>query len=184
MSTPQSNDMTATWYVRCRWCLAVGTVPGPAKAYFNDYDATCEACGERVEIMGRVKGSVLLHGTECPCDDRCTGARGPLCSCSCGGKNHGAGLSCDRPHIAGGIPVLRFPKTGDVERGKRIRERVEALRTKLCSDPTFREKNQGRWVADFGRYLDIRQALSDLSRVEDLRSHTGREKLLTKLGRF
>jgi hypothetical protein len=25
-----------------------------------------------------------------PCDDRCTGATGHKCQCSCGGKNHGA----------------------------------------------------------------------------------------------
>ena len=26
------------------------------------------------------------------CDARCMGARGPSCSCSCGGANHGAGF--------------------------------------------------------------------------------------------
>jgi hypothetical protein len=25
------------------------------------------------------------------CDARCTGATGPACSCSCGGRNHGGG---------------------------------------------------------------------------------------------
>jgi hypothetical protein len=29
---------------------------------------------------------------ECPCDGRCTGARGHSCDCSCGGANHGSNL--------------------------------------------------------------------------------------------
>lgn len=31
------------------------------------------------------------HRPEVFCDARCMGARGPSCSCSCGGRNHGAG---------------------------------------------------------------------------------------------
>lgn len=33
-----------------------------------------------------IKGTV----TECPCDGRCTSAKGPNCDCSCGGQNHGS----------------------------------------------------------------------------------------------
>jgi hypothetical protein len=31
--------------------------------------------------------------TECPCDARCTGAKGHTCECSCGGANHGRDYS-------------------------------------------------------------------------------------------
>ncbi len=36
-------------------------------------------------LTNEVKGTV----TGCPCDARCTSARGHNCECSCGGANHG-----------------------------------------------------------------------------------------------
>jgi hypothetical protein len=38
-------------------------------------------------VSKRVIGTVSAKA----CDARCTNARGPLCECSCGGENHGAG---------------------------------------------------------------------------------------------
>lgn len=37
-------------------------------------------------VATEVKGTV----TDCPCDGRCTSAKGPNCDCSCGGANHGS----------------------------------------------------------------------------------------------
>jgi hypothetical protein len=40
-----------------------------------------------VYVRGRaIKAVISTH----PCDERCTSAKGNLCECSCGGKNHGA----------------------------------------------------------------------------------------------
>ncbi len=41
---------------------------------------------KRQLLADEVKGTV----TDCPCDRRCTGAKGHNCDCSCGGANHGA----------------------------------------------------------------------------------------------
>jgi hypothetical protein len=38
-------------------------------------------------VRGRTIKGILRP--ESPCDDRCTYAKGNLCECSCGGKNHG-----------------------------------------------------------------------------------------------
>jgi hypothetical protein len=38
-------------------------------------------------VRGRVIKGILRP--ESPCDDRCVYAKGNLCECSCGGKNHG-----------------------------------------------------------------------------------------------
>jgi hypothetical protein len=40
---------------------------------------------------GQLMGGTAIEGkyTECPCDRRCTGAKGHNCECSCGGTNHG-----------------------------------------------------------------------------------------------
>lgn len=50
-------------------------------------DVICPECGERCGKAGMVKGSKA----ECPCDARCTEAKGFVCNCSCGGANHGGG---------------------------------------------------------------------------------------------
>lgn len=41
-------------------------------------------CGARVECR-KVKGV----RTETPCGDKCLSATGPVCECSCAGRNHG-----------------------------------------------------------------------------------------------
>jgi hypothetical protein len=38
-------------------------------------------------VRGRTIKGILRP--ESPCDDRCVYAKGNLCECSCGGKNHG-----------------------------------------------------------------------------------------------
>lgn len=49
------------------------------------YDGACPSCGLVNSSATRVRGFVTEH----VCDARCTGAKGPNCECSCGGKNHG-----------------------------------------------------------------------------------------------
>lgn len=49
----------------------------------------CPHCDTTVTVV-RVKGVYVADKT---CDDRCMGAIGPSCSCSCGGQNHGGGLT-------------------------------------------------------------------------------------------
>ena len=49
-------------------------------------DTTCPACGDQAMRWARVSGHL---NPKRKCDDRCTGAVGPQCSCSCGGANHG-----------------------------------------------------------------------------------------------
>jgi hypothetical protein len=53
------------------------------------WDAACPCCkGHRKSAT--VKGVVTEH----ECDARCMASTGPVCECSCGGKNHG------RSHLA------------------------------------------------------------------------------------
>lgn len=49
-------------------------------------DIECPACGENRWNAKKVKG----YTTEHACDARCTEAKGHICECACGGKNHGA----------------------------------------------------------------------------------------------
>lgn len=70
-------------------------VPGSATAYKVQApirhmlpEVYCVAHGRRVGWLtaNEIKGTV----TDCPCDGRCTSARGHSCECSCGGANHGS----------------------------------------------------------------------------------------------
>lgn len=78
--TPTVYSGSDLYGYRCGDCLSRWTFPG--RAY-----GRC-ACGGEAECIGRLlSGRVVVNGT--PCDDRCTWATGPHCSCSCGGANHG-----------------------------------------------------------------------------------------------
>lgn len=69
----------------------IGT-PGSATSYtvqvpMTHYIPDLHCITHRRPLGARaIKGSV----TDCPCDGRCTSAKGPNCDCSCGGANHGA----------------------------------------------------------------------------------------------
>jgi ribosomal protein S18 acetylase RimI-like enzyme len=54
--------------------------------------------GNPLKEIGRLKG---VYKDTIPCDARCYYAKGANCECSCGGQNHGAGLSITA-HATGG----------------------------------------------------------------------------------
>lgn len=47
-------------------------------------------CDPKLLKVNLVKG---IFVADKPCDGRCMGATGPVCSCSCGGENHGGKYS-------------------------------------------------------------------------------------------
>ena len=65
-------------------------IEGTDRRYLGS-EHKCQACGTTEARADQIKGSFSNH----PCDERCTSARGHVCECKCGGKNHGAGwLQC------------------------------------------------------------------------------------------
>ena len=65
-------------------------IDGTDRRYLGS-EHKCQACGTTEARADQIKGSFSNH----PCDERCTSARGHVCECKCGGKNHGAGwLQC------------------------------------------------------------------------------------------
>jgi hypothetical protein len=82
------------FFFRCPRCLFKFTAD--VDSYKRPDVEACPVCArEYVECLGATKG-VVSWAT--PCNDVCTYAEGPTCSCSCGGKNHGSRLV---------IPVVR-----------------------------------------------------------------------------
>jgi len=81
---------------RCKSCLNVFTTFGKYRELrcgcSPDQDYGCE-------YLGKVEDTTSFNLEDaCPCDSRCTGAQGPKCDCSCGGINHGKGLTAI-PHM-------------------------------------------------------------------------------------
>ena len=66
------------------WVQACGG--GKPTVYDGDTElGLCPHCG-RAMSYGSLKATL---NPDHKCDARCTGARGPQCDCSCGGRNHG-----------------------------------------------------------------------------------------------
>jgi hypothetical protein len=84
---PERDELQPRGWSRSPWYRLDGTT----RRYLGT-ETTCPKCGDAHGIGQRVKGTF----TACPCDPRCTSARGHDCQCSCGGANHGrAWLVCD-----------------------------------------------------------------------------------------
>lgn len=77
------------YFYQCPTCLLRFTADTD-QDYSQPKVGACPVCHQHgITCLGATKG-VLSYRT--PCDDRCTGATGPDCSCSCGGRHHGSGL--------------------------------------------------------------------------------------------
>ncbi len=71
---------------------------------------TCAACGGEMELMGEVTRTHYHQmGEKCACDERCTGAAGPSCDCSCSGENHGTGKMVPYCVASGRVEVKATP---------------------------------------------------------------------------
>lgn len=102
--------MSTLHYYRCLDCLSVAT-SGECQGGLE-----CGLCAGPVEYLGQVNGGrIVREEFFCPCDQRCTGATGPHCDCSCGGANHGCGLSVRIVEV-GTVKRLDIPDTGKARR--------------------------------------------------------------------
>lgn len=116
---------TERHYVRCHDCLSIVVIdrhPSKLQVWdLNGYTSispVCSICGGRIDYMGRVSvprpDRLVTDDSRCVCNELCVSARGPKCSCACGGKNHGVGLfggyvtvQTDR----GPVPTVSMPES-------------------------------------------------------------------------
>jgi hypothetical protein len=139
--------------------------------------------------MGRVQqgdeGSRLVKDhVRCACDERCTSARGPLCSCGCGGKNHGAGMAAVIRFStdAGAVPVV-VARTPALEAAARARfaEFSEVKATiKAEEEAIYARRRAGEFLPrpTFLRMLELQKGLIAASKAK---LHTNRMKKLRAL---
>lgn len=162
------------WFIRCTLCLTVAsveTVPGK--------DWRCDICNGTIENMGRVEGDRLVRVEErCACDGRCTGARGPLCECSCGGVNHGTGRTVLVTIDMGGVPKVKM-----VDEGKAKAQVAEFVASRDAVRATLAVLRTRKAVGQFLRNDEFRRMLTIpavLHKAAEARTHAGRMKVLAK----
>lgn len=151
----------ARWFVRCSDCCGVMAVTEEPR---HEWRCTCDGA---LVNMGRVSGAWLVRtAEECPCDDRCTSAKGPKCDCSCGGENHGTGMTVPVVHTIGGVPRLASPCP---ERAAEFRAALEAARAAVRARYGVRQGWEPESV-----YFGRQDAFRAINRAAALKSHTGR----------
>ena len=85
---------TRRHYYKCPFCLNVFAVDGDP--IHHNKTPRCGLCKWDATYMGQVSvdGKHLeKEEHECPCDERCTHAAGPNCTCECHSANHGQGVA-------------------------------------------------------------------------------------------
>lgn len=150
-------------YYRCGDCLAVAVVKPEDKAKIaHGARPECGVCGGTFEKMGDVgpDAKCVRREEQCACDARCTDACGPLCSCSCGGENHGSGRTVEV--VLGVDAAPRFLGVKDADKARAVAEEYRAAfaAARARIDAKYRyaadAKLAGRFLssAEFKDYLD------------------------------
>lgn len=145
-------------FYKCCDCLSV--IANDSDSRFASPNAVCGLCASKLIHMGRVVEQGLVRDSlECPCDLRCTHARGPKCDCSCGGRNHGSQAVVHIVRDAGGIPVAQTPYSGKAE--QIAAEWRAAYADIMAIIQPMRERKSSQWVPS--------SEFNELLRLESLR---------------
>ena len=174
MTSTAKRQQIDRWYLRCGYCLGIVAVSEqPPREVF------CETCGGPIECMGRVTRERKLRvSTEfvVPCDDRCTGAKGPSCNCSCDGANHGTGALVEIVHDTAipKIPQLDKPKRMAI--AAEFRAAFSVLQQLKMDRWPDRIRNKTEYLSgdDYGQYLKYQTFLEDLSDIRGMKQHKAR----------
>ncbi len=172
---------------RCTDCLSICT--SAEQLSYRDRHGyiiaggKCGACDGSLEYLGRTERDRLIKEHEaCPCDDRCTSARGPNCSCRCGGENHGSNMTVTVRTDERGIPVAMIDpaaclKTEEYRAAKQGFWDAWNPRYRAITD----KKNRGEWIEAFSIYLDGQYSARAFHKAVELRTHSSRNRKIRAL---
>jgi hypothetical protein len=174
-------------FYRCTDCLSICT-SAEQLSYRNRNGymvagGKCGACDGTLEYLGRTERDRLVKEHEaCPCDDRCTSARGPHCSCRCGGEHHGSNMTVTVRTDEGGIPVAMIDpgahvKADEYRAAKRAFWDAWNYRYRAITD----KKNRGEWIDAFSVYLDGQYFARTYHKAVELRTHASRNRKILAL---
>jgi len=160
------------WFVRCRICLAVSAIEEHPASMMQ-----CGLCAGQLENMGRVERDRLVRDEFlCPCDDRCTSAKGPNCTCKCSGKHHGSNLIVHVVRDAGKVPTVT-PRIGREQcriNAAEFHAAHDALLREL--DPLLAQRRAAGYLPE-SDYRRMRQLQAANQKAWSLRDHAARMRL-------
>jgi hypothetical protein len=174
-------------FYRCTDCLSICTSAEQLSYRHHDgyivAGGKCGACDGTLEYLGRTERDRLIKEHEaCPCDDRCTSARGPNCSCRCGGENHGSNMTVTVRIDQGGIPVALIDPAARLK-AEEYRAAKQGFwdawnrRYRAITD----KKNRGEWIDAFSVYLDGQYLARAFNKALALRTHGSRNRKIRAL---
>ncbi len=180
---------SSRYFVRCTGCLSVSAIDVAKNQpiytvlgmEYGRLKAKCGICDSSLELMGRVQlNRLVTDHTRCACNELCVAARGPLCTCKCGGKNHGAGMLAVVHYTqdAGSIPTIT-PKSGAAKAKAQYLEFSTAyadLKARLGRLLDRRQAGEFLPRGDFDQLLTLRRLNHELV---EARTHASRMKKLT-----
>ncbi len=165
------------YYYRCSDCLSTVVLEEKLSV------VEC-ACGGRLEFLGPVtdEGRWKRIEERPPCDGRCTGARGPKCDCSCGGKNHGTQflVTVERD---GGVARVHPPDPEAIRRAEEYRAGITRVRQVLARTFGYQYERfiARQYVHSETAYWFMRNVHAELQAISRLRTHTARMRRLAEL---
>ena len=185
---PAKREAIERHYWRCPDCLSVSVTEGKLDALPRDNWGRmlhCSLCSVRCEYMGvlNVSANVLQRFTDvCACNEICQAARGPSCSCKCGGKYHGQSISVTVVASVSGVPEIA-PLDGKAKlRRDEYRAALDAAIERCAwAYAAMEGKRRGEYLPD-SVYWPARQALDDLREAKRRAQHSPRIKALAKVG--
>lgn len=184
--------MNERHFFRCAECCRVFAAEGPRDACtWNGRiihecprwarDLRCDCGCARLHWMGRVEADALVRVEDrCACDDRCTSARGPKCSCACGGANHGTNAVV-RVKLVNDIPTIDADDSlpARLAAVAKWREAKAAVAAQLAADADMQQRLAGVFIAStkFDRLVSIQSAIR---KADKLATMAGKMRALAK----
>lgn len=153
-------------YLRCFRCLTITAVDGPFDPALRcfcsgEFESMGPVLDDRAPLVKRAHAA----GDGEPCDARCTSARGPSCSCPCGGKNHGVALGLAFSVCSGYLqPVDESAGDRAFERSEAWWAQADALRARLFERAAA--VRAGAAIGDLDRYWVARDLLAVAADLE------------------
>lgn len=166
------------FFYRCPECVSIFAVESENEIA----GLLCSVCNVTTESMGRVEGTRLVFdGEACPCDARCTSARGPKCDCFCKGENHGTNLLVAVTRDAGPVPTVT-PIDPEAARKRAKEFRAVAVMVRAAIDEKFGEilgaKRSGAYLTgrSYAGWSEGVEFLRALGKARSMKTHPGRMK--------
>lgn len=144
----------------------------------------CPYCStsKGLENVGRVRGAEVVSESErSACDSACTSARGTLCVCKCGSKNHGTGLTIRVTRVEGQLVAVLADISRATRLGPKVLQQIAQYEEAVAKAVGLLEStsSNSQWDALGWRVRWTRHgAQKQMRKANTMKSHAGRMKAI------